>query len=228
MRIRYNPEARPELAAWPYYIDDPEALRGHWAQQFARRQPMELELGCGKGGFIAALAPLHPEKNFIALDLKSEMLVLAKRKAEEAYAALGVPMDNLMMTSVDIERIFLIMDERDRFDTIYINFCPPCTKARLQKHRLTHTRQLMRYRALLAEGGKLCFKTDDDELFETTLLYLAESGYVVDYLTRDLHREGAPLALPQTEHEQMFSAGGIPIKFLISHPEIENKQKEGF
>lgn len=36
MRIRYNPEARPELAAWEYYIDEPEKLRGHWAEQFAR------------------------------------------------------------------------------------------------------------------------------------------------------------------------------------------------
>ena len=43
MRIRYNPEARPELAAWEYYIDEPEKLRGHWAEQFARRQPMVLD-----------------------------------------------------------------------------------------------------------------------------------------------------------------------------------------
>ena len=97
--------------SWEYYIDEPEKLRGHWAEQFARRQPMVLELGCGKGGFLAQMAPAHPEKNYIALDVKSEMLVLAKRKAEEAYAAAGVPMDNFLMTAVDIERIFLIMDE---------------------------------------------------------------------------------------------------------------------
>ena len=145
MRIRYNPEARPELAAWEYYIDEPEKLRGHWAEQFARRQPMVLELGCGKGGFLAQMAPAHPEKNYIALDVKSEMLVLAKRKAEEAYAAAGVPMDNFLMTAVDIERIFLIMDETDQFDEVYINFCPPCPKCRQHKHRLTHPRQLERY-----------------------------------------------------------------------------------
>ena len=218
MRIRYNPEARPELAAWQYYINEPEALRGHWAEQFAHPQPMELELGCGKGGFIAELAVQHPEKNYVALDLKSEMLVLAKRKVEEAYAEHQLPPGNFLMTSVDIERIFLIMDEHDRFDTIYINFCPPCTKARSQKHRLTHSRQLERYRALLAEGGKLCFKTDDTDLFEATLEYLAESRYAVDYFTRDLHREGAPILLPETEHEKMFSAEGIATKFLIAHP----------
>ena len=159
MRIRYNPEARPELAAWEYYIDEPEKLRGHWAEQFARRQPMVLELGCGKGGFLAQMAPAHPEKNYIALDVKSEMLVLAKRKAEEAYAAAGVPMDNFLMTAVDIERIFLIMDETDQFDEVYINFCPPCPKCRQHKHRLTHPRQLERYQKLMAPGARLYFKT---------------------------------------------------------------------
>lgn len=219
MRIRYNPEARPELAAWQYYVNEPEKLRGSWAESFARpQQPMELELGCGKGGFIAQLALLHPERNFIALDVKSEMLVLAKRKVEAAYAEKEVPLDNFRMTAIDIERIFLIMNEQDRFDTIYINFCPPCSKARSHKHRLTHPRQLERYRVLLKEDGKLCLKTDDSDLFETTLLYLAEANYKVDYLTHDLHREGEPLSLPATEHEQMFSEEGIPIKFLIAHP----------
>lgn len=219
MRIRYNPEARPELAAWQYYVDEPQQIRGKWAEQFARHRPMELELGCGKGGFISQLAPLHPERNFVALDVKSEMLVLAKRKVEAAYAERGLPIDNFLMTAVDVERIFLIMNEEDCFDTVYINFCPPCSKARHQKHRLTHPRQLDRYRILLRRGGKLCFKTDDADLFEMTLGYLAEAHYKVDYLTRDLHAEGAPIDLPATEHEQMFSEQGIPIKFLIAHPE---------
>ena len=223
MRIRYNPQARPELAAWEYYIDEPERLRGRWVQQFARPQPMALELGCGKGGFMAQMAPAHPETNFIALDIKSEMLVLAKRKAEETYAAAGRPMDNLLMTAVDIERIFLIMDENDRFGEIYINFCPPCPKCRQHKHRLTHPRQLEHYQKLMAPEGKLYFKTDDDDLFMASLEYLRESGWTLDYCTHDLHREGAPVESPKTEHEEMFSRQGIAIKFLIASPPAEQK-----
>ena len=182
---------------------------------------MVLELGCGKGGFLAQMAPAHPEKNYIALDLKSEMLVLAKRKAEEAYAAAGRPMENLLMTAVDIERIFLIMDENDRFQEVYVNFCPPCPKCRQHKHRLTHPRQLERYRMLMAPGARLYFKTDDDDLFMASLGYLQEAGWVLDYCTRDLHREGAPAESPRTEHEEMFAAQGIPIKYLIAHPPEE-------
>ena len=187
------------------------------------RQPMVLELGCGKGGFLAQMAPAHPEKNYIALDVKSEMLVLAKRKAEEAYAAAGVPMDNFLMTAVDIERIFLIMDETDQFDEVYINFCPPCPKCRQHKHRLTHPRQLERYQKLMAPGARLYFKTDDDDLFMASLGYLEEAGWVLDYRTHDLHREGAPAESPRTEHEEMFAGQGIRIKYLIAPPPEENQ-----
>ena len=108
MRIRYNPEARPELAAWEYYIDEPEKLRGHWAEQFARRQPMVLELGCGKGGFLAQMAPAHPEKNYIALDVKSEMLVLAKRN--------GMPYDcTRIMEIADRYAIPVVEDAAEGF-----------------------------------------------------------------------------------------------------------------
>ncbi len=179
---------------------------------------MVLELGCGKGGFLAQMAPAHPEKNYVALDLKSEMLVLAKRKAQEAYAAAGQPMENLLMTAVDIERILLIMDENDRFDEVYINFCPPCPKCRQHKHRLTHPRQLERYQKLMSPQAKLYFKTDDDDLFMASLAYLEEAGWSLDYCTRDLHREGAPAESPRTEHEEMFSSQGILIKYLIASP----------
>ena len=176
---------------------------------------MVLELGCGKGGFLAQMAPAHPEKNYIALDVKSEMLVLAKRKAEEAYAAAGVPMDNFLMTAVDIERIFLIMDETDQFDEVYINFCPPCPKCRQHKHRLTHPRQLERYQKLMAPGARLYFKTDDDDLFRDSLEYFPASGYEITWKTFDLH-ENEPEWNIRTEHEGMFTEMGIKIKALIA------------
>ncbi len=53
MRIRRKPWARPELAACPFCIDDPENHIGHWHELFPKRQPLHLELGCGKGGFMA-------------------------------------------------------------------------------------------------------------------------------------------------------------------------------
>ena len=214
MRMRRKPYARPELAACPFSVDDPKAWRGQWASHFARpEQPIDLELGCGKGGFASVFACRHPERNLIAVDIKSEVLVVAKRKAEAEFSAAGRDIDNLFIMSQEIECITDMLSPEDRIERIFINFCNPCPKKRSWKHRLTHTRQLEKYKTFLVPGGDLYFKTDDDMLFDATLEYLAEAGFTVVELIRDL-----PLTHPAdaivTEHEQMFRTDGIPIKYL--------------
>ena len=75
----------------------------------------------------------------------------------------------------------------------------------------------------MTPGARLYFKTDDDDLFMASLGYLEEAGWVLDYRTHDLHREGAPAESPRTEHEEMFAGQGIRIKYLIAHPPEENQ-----
>ena len=221
MRLRRKPWARPELAACPFFLDHPEEYRDRWASLFPQPGPVHLELGCGKGGFLAAQAAAHPEINYIAIDLKSEVLALAKRKVEAALQARERPIDavdNVLLLSHDIQRLHLIFGESDRVDRIYINFCNPWPKPGAHKHRLTHTRQLISYRRWLGPGAQLWFKTDDDGLFrDTAERYLPQAGYEICYLTKDLHHSGFGENLP-TEHEAMFSGQGIPIKFLICRP----------
>ena len=70
----------------------------------------------------------------------------------------------------------------------------------------------------MAPGARLWFKTDDEELFRETLEeYLPAAGFQAEYVTWDL----AAQALPEnvlTEHEEMFMAQGLPIKFLQAAP----------
>ena len=150
MRIRHKPWAKPELEACPFYIKEPAQQKGHWAELFPEpEKPLYVELGCGKGGFISQAAPAHPEANFIAMDIKNEMLVLAKRKLEAAYEEKGTAPDNVRIAIQNIERLELAWDENDRADRIYINFCNPWPKAKHKKRRLTHTRQLVNYKKFL-------------------------------------------------------------------------------
>ena len=81
----------------------------------------------------------------------------------------------------------------------------------------------MKYRSFLQDGGEIWFKTDDDPLFDDSLEYFAQCGFSVRYLTRDLHNSGFSGSY-STEHERMFSAQGIPIKFLIAVKEPELPQ----
>lgn len=220
MRIRHKPWAKPELEACPFYIAQPQEQKGKWYKLFDHpERPLYVELGCGKGGFISQAAPAHPEINFIAMDIKNEMLVLAKRKLEAAYAENGAAPDNVRIAIQNIERLELAWDENDRADRIYINFCNPWPKGKHKKRRLTHPRQLVNYKKFLR--GQLWFKTDDDELFDESFEYFAEAGYRIIYSTRDLHAE-SPYENFVTEHEKMFTEEGKNIKFLIAEPVEED------
>ena len=215
MRIRRKPWARPELAACPFFIDHPTEQIGRWNTLFARPDaPIHLELGCGKGGFISQIAPANPQINYIAVDIKSEMLGLAKRKLEQAYRDAGRPTDNILLTAHNIEQILTIFHSGDAIERIYINFCNPWPRHSDHKKRLTYLRQLRRYQVFLTPGAQIWFKTDDDHLFDDSLEYFAQAGFSTVYCTRDLHASGFTPNY-QTEHEQMFSQEGIPIKFTI-------------
>jgi len=213
--MRNKAWARPELDACPFFIRDPERQIGHWHSLFERDQPIYLELGCGKGYFLAGAAPANPQINYIGIDLKDSVLGPARRIVEKAFQEAGHRADNVILAELNIERILNAMNSEDSVKRIYINFCNPWPRNKHRKRRLTHSRQLQNYRKLLAPQGEIHFKTDDDELFQDTLGYLAESGFEVVFQTSDLHAEDHPENI-LTEHELMFLQKGIKIKALTA------------
>ncbi len=217
MRIRYKKWARPELEASKFYIDEPELLKGKWKSKFKNsKQPLHLELGCGKGQFISKLAVENLDINYIAIDLVDAMLGLAKRNIESEYKENNIEPENVLITRFDIERINLILDKQDEIERIYINFCNPWPKGKHRKKRLTHSKQLEKYKQFLKSGGEIYFKTDDDGLFESSLIYFEDSGFQIIAKTYDLHNEPIFEKNIETEHEKMFSEQGINIKALIA------------
>ena len=217
MRIRYKKWARPELEAASFYIDNPEQIKGKWKNQFKNPNlPLNLELGCGKGQFISKLASENLDQNYIAIDLVDAMLGLAKRNIEETYKEKNIEPENVILTRFDIDRILLIMSEEDKINRIYINFCNPWPKGKHRKKRLTHTRQLEKYKTFLKENGEIYFKTDDDDLFISSLNYFEEAGFKIIKKTYDLHSEPDFWYNIETEHEKMFSSEGIKIKALVA------------
>lgn len=216
MRIRHKAWARPEIAASDICKDNAFAWQGKWRSQFARpEQPLYIELGCGKGGWVSQAAVSRPGINFLALDIKSEMLAMARRKTDAAFAAAGRPTDNVLLSILNIERISEVLSPADAPDRIYINFCNPWPKMSHKKRRLTHPRQLGQYASFLR--GELHFKTDDADLFNESKEYFAECGWEIRTATDDLHAD-EPADNIRTEHENMFTEMGLPIHFLIARP----------
>lgn len=216
MRIRFKPWARPELEASKFYIDNPQDYKGKWKNLYKNKAPFHIELGCGKGSFISQLAVNNENINYLAIDLVDAMLGLAKRNIESVYSKSHKEINNVYLTRHDIERIFLILDKKDKAERIYINFCNPWPRGKHHKKRLTHTRQLEKYKDILVKNGEIYFKTDDDGLFKDSLIYFEQAGFEIVKSTFDLENEENFWENIETEHEKMFKEQGIKIKALIA------------
>lgn len=214
MRIRKKPWAEPELSVCPFFVKTPEKLKGNWAGWFPKIQPLCLEVGCGKGSFIGQTALTYPHINFIAVDIKSDMLGVARRNIVRLFDAAKRPVNNIALTAFNVEQIDKILSPQDSVDRIYINFCNPWPHNKHKKRRLTYPNKLEMYKRFLKEKGEIYFKTDDDDLFADSLEYFEQCGLESVYKTYDLHNSGYEGNI-ETEHEKMFSAEGIKIKFCI-------------
>lgn len=222
MRIRKKKWAEPELAVCDFFVKNPEEHTGQWKKAFKKEQPLYLEIGCGKGGFAGRLALENPEKNIIALDIKIDMLGVGRRTIVKLFEENGKTQDditNLLLVNYNVEQLDKIITSDDKIERLYINFCNPWPRPKHKKRRLTYYKKLEMYKKFLKKDAEIRFKTDDDELFDESLEYFEQSGYEITYLTRDLHNSDVMDNI-ETEHEKMFSAEGIKIKYLIAKQKI--------
>lgn len=215
MRIRKKKWAEPELSVCDFFVKNPDEYKGGWKFAFKKEQPLYLEVGCGKGGFAGQLALLNPDKNIIAVDIKIDMLGVARRTIVKLFEESGRDVDNLLLVNYNVERLDSIITGDDKIERLFINFCNPWPRAKHKKRRLTFPKKLEMYKSFLTKDAQIRFKTDDEELFDESIEYFEQSGYEITYITRDLHNSGFEGNI-MTEHEKMFSAEGIKIKFLIA------------
>ena len=217
MRIRRKKWVDKELEECSFYFDTPIDKKGKWKSFFENKNaPLQIELGCGKGTFIAEMASSNPDINYIAVDMIDTMLGLAKRNIENKFLEKNLEIKNVVLARIDIERILMMLDANDTVDRIYINFCNPWPKGKHRKKRLTHSKQLELYKTFLKPGGEIYFKTDDDGLYLDSLNYFKESEFEIINSTNDLQNNQIFDKNIITEHEKMFSEQGIKIKAIIA------------
>jgi tRNA (guanine-N7-)-methyltransferase len=207
MRLRKKWWARPELESSPFFITNPRDNAGKWSEVFGNNNEINLELGCGRGRFIRQKAKLNPNKNYVAIDLKDEILIYTLRGIIEAEV------ENVRIVPLNIQLIEGVF-AKNEIGKIYINFCNPWPKDRHKKRRLTHSGFLARYKEFLKPEGEVWFKTDDTELFEESIEYFKESGFDIKYLTYDLHTSDFKENIV-TEYEAKFTSRGMKTMFLI-------------
>ena len=219
MRLRNIPGAKAAITGSSYVVQNPEEWKGKWKQCFTKEQPLHIEVGMGKGRFLMDMASLHPEINYIGVEMYDSVLLRALQKRERMEAD-GEKLDNLKFMCVDA-RILPDIFEKGEVQRIYLNFSDPWPKARHAKRRLTSREFLARYSQILTTGETVEFKTDNKDLFEFSLEEVTEAeGWTLLAHTFDLHhQENMMVGNVMTEYEEKFSSMGNPICKLIARCE---------
>ena len=210
MRLRNVPGARETIIENQFSVQQPEQMKGKWAEVFQNDHPIHIEVGMGKGQFIIEMARRNPEVNYIGIEKYSSVLVRAVEKLED------FEQDNLRLIRMDAENIEEVFD-KDEVDRIYLNFSDPWPKDRHAKRRLTSTRFLERYDNILTPEGRAMFKTDNKDLFDFSLEQVEEAGWILENHTYDLHHSEYNEGNVMTEYEEKFSAKGNPICRLVAY-----------
>lgn len=212
MRLRNIQGSREAVAASAHVAHSPEQNKGKWKDVFGNSNPIHIEVGMGKGRFIMEMAALHPENNYIGIEMYDSVLLRALQKMEE----LEEKPANLLFIRMDARTLAEVF-AKGEVDRIYLNFSDPWPKDRHAKRRLTSRQFLERYDQILSPEGRVEFKTDNRELFVFSLEEAREAGWKVLASTFDLHHDKELMqGNVMTEYEEKFSSMGNPIHKMIS------------
>ena len=202
MRLRYKPNAIPEMKENDRIFFYPRDMKGKWQEVFDNDNPIHLEIGAGKGDFIIEKAKSHPDINFIALEMNTNAFVIASRKIkeEELKNVIGL---------IDYGEELTEAFGEDEIDHIYINFSTPWPKTKHHKRRLSHPRFLERYQKIIKNEGKREQKTDDLDFFKDSLKYYEDFGLEILESNYNLPEEKSIV----TEYERKWRERKKPIYY---------------
>ncbi len=165
---------QPSAAASASLIYDlPSILeRIDLAELFSRRQPLEVELGCGDGSFLVNYAKRHPERNFIGV----ERLLGRLRKLDRKGRRAGLT--NLRGVRIESAYFLEYLLPAHAVVALHIYFPDPWPKRKHEKHRLINERFPEIARQALAPGGLVYLRTDDQNYFEQIRrVFAADPGF---------------------------------------------------
>ncbi|WML25269.1 tRNA (guanosine(46)-N7)-methyltransferase TrmB [Neobacillus sp. OS1-33] len=201
MRVRHKPWAKERIDQYPQYVvANPEEFKGKWHEVFGNNHPLHIEVGTGKGQFMTEMAKANPGINYMGIELYDSVIITALDRLVEA------DLPNLRLLNVNANDLAKYFAKND-VNQVYLNFSDPWPKGRHEKRRLTYKNFLKLYEDIMVDGGEIHFKTDNQGLFEYSLMSFSAYGLLLKYVSLDLHNseyEGNIM----TEYEEKFSEKG--------------------
>ncbi len=186
--------------------------KGKWNESFFHnKNPIVLEIGCGKGEYTIGLAQAFPEKNFIGIDIKGDRIWKGARDA------LDHGLHNVAFLRIQAQNINVFFGSNE-VAGIWLTFPDPQPRKVKERKRLSSPWFLKKYREILVPGGPIHLKTDNRGLFEYTLAVIEKEKHILACHTFDLYADehiNEPLVKAiLTYYEKKFLNEGRGIHYL--------------
>ena len=220
MRMRRKKHLEDKLALCTNLISVPPVTRDYrleinekayidFTEIFHNNNPLQMEIGCGKGKFICELAKRNPDINYIAIEVNPNVLCGA------CMLALENKISNVIFIKCGAEILTKYIRPAS-IDRIYLNFSCPFPKKAYENRRLTNVRFLKVYKEILSADGDIHQKTDNMGFFEYSLEQYSLAGFKLRNISLDLHNSGFEENIV-TEYEKRFSELGFRIYRLEAY-----------
>ena len=132
MRVRHKPWADDYIEEHSnIVVSNPSEKKGQWSNIFQREAPIHLEIGSGKGQFIAGMAQQFPNIDFVGVEVVKSIIVTTIDKVKESERS------NVRLLNENAEDLDEIFADGE-VSVIYLNFSDPWPKNRHEKRRLTY------------------------------------------------------------------------------------------
>ncbi len=177
----------------------------NFASLFANDNPVSLEVGCGKAGFITECAKKFPNDNFFAVELLQNIIVMGAEKVKKENVK------NVRFFNSGAEYLPRYI-KPSSIKTIYLNFSPPYPAGTYENRRLTKDSLIEAYKDFLMPNGIVMQKTDDKDFFDYSFNQFQKFGFVVEDISEKINN--GEIVNIETEYESKFRAKNMPIYAL--------------
>ena len=189
-----------------FVVKNAEKYKNKWNDFFGNKNPIDIELGMGRGDFIINMALENPNTNYVGIELNESQTATAVQKVN------GRKINNLKFIQMDAANLYKVFGKEIR--TIYLTFSEPWPKKIDEKKRFTHINYLKLYDRIFKKDKHIILKTDNKGLFAYSLETLSSYWYVFKKVSLDLHNDERGIHNIMTDFEKKYYEEKRPIYYV--------------